>query len=139
MPQIGEVSPGMWLASGFGGHGLNTTAMAGELLARCIVENDDAWKLFLPFELVWAGGRIGRVASQVHYWWYRANERRRSREAREREVAPHRGDALARTANELKVRRPAPAEAGQRVRAAPQPSSASNSDDAEVNDPRGAP
>ena len=41
MPQIGEVSPGLWLASAFGGHGLNTTAMAGNLIARAIVEGDD--------------------------------------------------------------------------------------------------
>src|SRR5439155_9837384 len=34
MPQIGEALPNVWLASGFGGHGLNTTAMAGVLLAR---------------------------------------------------------------------------------------------------------
>ncbi len=34
MPQIGELGPGVWLASGFGGHGLNTTAMAGNIIAR---------------------------------------------------------------------------------------------------------
>ena len=34
MPQIGELAPGYWLASAFGGHGLNTTAMAGEMIAR---------------------------------------------------------------------------------------------------------
>ena len=32
--------PGVWVASGFGGHGLNTTAMGGELIARGIVESD---------------------------------------------------------------------------------------------------
>ena len=96
MPQIGEFSPGLWLASGFGGHGLNTTAMAGIVLARSIVESDDIWRLFLPFELVWAGGRIGRAASQVHYWWFRKNEQRRAREAREREagVRPSMQEAL---------------------------------------------
>ena len=31
MPQIGEITPGLWLLSGFGGHGLNTTAMGGEM------------------------------------------------------------------------------------------------------------
>ena len=56
MPQIGDIEPGVWVASGFGGHGLNTTAMAGELIARGIVENDDTWRLFAPYELVWAGG-----------------------------------------------------------------------------------
>ena len=34
MPQLGELSPGFWMASGFGGHGLNTTAMAGNIMAR---------------------------------------------------------------------------------------------------------
>src|SRR5262249_43364919 len=59
MPQIGEVSGGLWLASGFGGQGINTTAMAGNLLAQAIVEGDDTWRLFAPFGLVWAG-RWGR-------------------------------------------------------------------------------
>ena len=40
MPQIGELGPGVWLASGFGGHGLNTTAMAGNIIARAIVDGD---------------------------------------------------------------------------------------------------
>src|SRR4029077_968777 len=32
MPQIGELGAGVWLPSGFGGHGLNTPAMAGTLI-----------------------------------------------------------------------------------------------------------
>ena len=68
MPQIGEISPGVWLASGFGGHGLNTTAMGGELVARGIVEGDQTWRLFAPYELVWAGGKLGRVLAQGLYW-----------------------------------------------------------------------
>jgi gamma-glutamylputrescine oxidase len=92
MPQIGQLSPGLWLASGFGGHGLNTTAMAGNIIARAIHEGDDTWRLFTPFELVWAGGAIGRAAAQVHYWWYRWRERTRSRIARRRE-AEHRRNA----------------------------------------------
>jgi glycine/D-amino acid oxidase-like deaminating enzyme len=74
MPQIGELSPGIWLASGFGGHGLNTTALAGNLIARAIVEGNDAWRLFSPFELIWAGGLAGRVAAQIGYWWRRRND-----------------------------------------------------------------
>ena len=68
MPQIGEVTPGLWLASAFSGHGLNTTAMAGDVIARAIVENDQTWRLFAPYELVWAGGAAGRAAVQVAYW-----------------------------------------------------------------------
>src|SRR5262249_13195499 len=65
MPQIGELGPGVWLASGFGGQGLNTTAMAGNLLARAIIDGDQTWRQFAPFELVWAGGIAGGIAVQV--------------------------------------------------------------------------
>jgi gamma-glutamylputrescine oxidase len=74
MPQIGEVQPGIWLASAFGGQGLNTSAMAGELIARAIVEDDDTWRRFLPFELVWAGGRLGRTVVQGVAWWRQQSE-----------------------------------------------------------------
>ncbi len=50
MPQIGELAPGYWLASAFGGHGLNTTAMAGEIIARAILDGDDRWRLFSSYE-----------------------------------------------------------------------------------------
>ena len=68
MPQVGEIERGLWVASAFGGHGLNTTAMAGELIARGIVEGDETWRMFAPYELVWAGGRLGRVVAQGLYW-----------------------------------------------------------------------
>jgi glycine/D-amino acid oxidase-like deaminating enzyme len=85
MPQIGELAPGLWLASGFGGHGLNTTAMAGNIIARAIADGDDCWRLFTPFELVWAGGKVGRAVMQVYYWWFSARERWLARQARDRE------------------------------------------------------
>ncbi len=93
MPQVGEVIPGLWLANAFGGHGLNTTAMAGELIAAAITEQDDRWRLFLPYELVWAGGRFGRVVRHVGVWsrgrsedWAASVARRR--EAVRRNEAP---------------------------------------------------
>ena len=95
MPQIGELSPGLWLASGFGGHGLNTTAMAGNILAQAIVEGDDTWRLFAPFELVWAGGKLGRAAMQVYYWWFDVRERFEARQARQREQEYRRAAELA--------------------------------------------
>lgn len=75
MPQIGEIERGVWVASGFGGHGLNTTAMAGELVARGIVEADQTWRLFAPYELVWAGGLLGRALTQGIYWSSRPIDR----------------------------------------------------------------
>jgi glycine/D-amino acid oxidase-like deaminating enzyme len=92
MPQIGQLSPGLWLASGFGGHGINTTAMAGSIIASAIHEGDDTWRLFTPFELVWAGGAIGGAAAQAHYWWYRWRERTRARSARRREAERRRDE-----------------------------------------------
>jgi gamma-glutamylputrescine oxidase len=75
MPQIGEIERGLWLASGFGGHGLNNTAIAGELIARGIVDSDETWRLFAPYELVWAGGVIGRAVAQGIYWGTRPVDR----------------------------------------------------------------
>ncbi|MDB5504888.1 MAG: FAD-dependent oxidoreductase [Tardiphaga sp.] len=71
MPQIGQLRQGLWVASGFGRQGLNTTAMAGQLIASGIVDGDARWKLFLPFELVWAGGGIGRIAGHGIGIWER--------------------------------------------------------------------
>lgn len=72
MPQIGQLRPGLWVASGFGRQGLNTTAMGGLVVARGMLWGDDRWKLFSPFELVWAGGRGGRVVAQAILSWSRA-------------------------------------------------------------------
>jgi gamma-glutamylputrescine oxidase len=68
MPLIGEVMPGVWVAAAFGGHGINTSAMAGNLIASAVVEGDDRWRLFSSYELVWAGGPWGRAAAQVLFW-----------------------------------------------------------------------
>ncbi len=95
MPQLGEFLPGIWLASGFGGHGCNTTAMAGNLIARAIVDGDDRWRLFLPFELIWAGGRVGRAAAQAGYWWTRRRDQAKAQLARRRQPG---GEARSRRA-----------------------------------------
>ena len=67
MPQIGQLRRGLWVASGFGRHGLATSALAGRLIADGIVSGDDRWKLFSPFELIWCGGIAGRVVGQAVY------------------------------------------------------------------------
>jgi gamma-glutamylputrescine oxidase len=87
MPQIGELGPGVWLASGFGGHGLNTTAVAGNLIARAVVAGDHTWRQFTPFELVWAGGILGRAAVQMRVWIKRARDGYAERRARARDLA----------------------------------------------------
>lgn len=93
MPQIGELALGYWLASAFGGHGLNTTAMAGEMIARAILDGDDRWRLFSSYELVWAGGKYGRAAAQAAYWSMQARDRVQETIARYRDRARREAEA----------------------------------------------
>jgi glycine/D-amino acid oxidase-like deaminating enzyme len=85
MPQIGQLRRGLWVASGFGRQGLNTSAMAGQLIARSILWGDERWRLFSPFELVWAGGPTGRIAGHVIGMWGRGSSAAAGALARYRE------------------------------------------------------
>jgi glycine/D-amino acid oxidase-like deaminating enzyme len=87
MPQIGQLRKGLWVASGFGRQGLNTSAMAGQLIARSILWGDERWRLFSPFELVWAGGTTGRVAGHLVGMWGRGSSAAAGALARYREGA----------------------------------------------------
>jgi FAD dependent oxidoreductase len=85
MPQIGQLRRGLWVTSGFGRQGLNTSAMAGHLIARSILWGDERWRLFSPFELVWAGGNTGRVAGYAIGLWGRGSSAAAGAMARYRE------------------------------------------------------
>jgi glycine/D-amino acid oxidase-like deaminating enzyme len=85
MPQVGQLRRGLWVASGFGRQGLGTTAMAGQLIARSILWGDERWRLFSPFELVWAGGTTGRVAGHLIGMWGRGSSAAAGALARYRE------------------------------------------------------
>jgi len=111
MPQIGELGAGVWLASGFGGHGLNTTAMAGNIIARAIVDADETWRQFTPFELVWAGGLLGRAAAQMRVWFKRLRDAVEERRAKARELA-HRQAREAALATQEAARPPPQEETG---------------------------
>src|ERR1700726_3480103 len=87
MPQIGQLRKGLWVASGFGRQGLSTSAMAGQLIARSILWGDERWRLFSPFELVWAGGRTGRGVGHAVGMWERGSAAAAGALARYRERA----------------------------------------------------
>src|SRR6266550_3422698 len=87
MPQIGQLRRGLWVTSGFGRQGLNTSAIAGQLIARSILWGDERWRLFSPFELVWAGGATGRVAGHLISMWGRGSSAAAGALARYREGA----------------------------------------------------
>lgn len=75
MLQLGELRPGAWYAMGFGGHGMGTTTLAGELIAAAIAEGDDRYKMFSPFGLTWAGGPVGRAYAQAMIWYFELRDR----------------------------------------------------------------
>ena len=66
---------------------MNTSAMAGQLIARSILWGDERWRLFSPFELVWAGGPTGRVAGYFIGMWGRGSAAAAGALARHRERA----------------------------------------------------
>ncbi len=75
MPLIGRDAEGQWFATAFGGHGLNTTAMAGQLIASAIAGGDDRYRQFTPFAPRWAFGQLGRLGVQGSYWLMQAKDR----------------------------------------------------------------
>lgn len=72
MPIVGEIAPGLWAATALGGHGLNTTATVGLLVAEALGDGDDQWRLFQPYKADWGGGAIGRAVTQLEYFRLRA-------------------------------------------------------------------
>lgn len=71
MPLLGKQEEGLWYCTGFGGHGLIPTTLAGELLASAIAEKDQRWKMFSQlFPLRFVAGPLGRVWAQLTYWAY---------------------------------------------------------------------
>ncbi len=68
MPILGRSPEGLWHGLAFGGHGMATTTLAGELLAEAI--SGDATRLarFQRWGPRWAGGWLGRVGAQCRYW-----------------------------------------------------------------------
>lgn len=81
MPQIGTLGPGVWHCLGFGGHGLNTTAIGGRVVAEGILGASDRYRLFAPFGLTWNGGPFGVAAVQATYWYLQLNDWLKERKA----------------------------------------------------------
>jgi glycine/D-amino acid oxidase-like deaminating enzyme len=82
MPMIGQMETGLFYLMGFGGHGMNTTAIGGRVVAEAIAGDSDRIRLFEPFGLVWNGGPVGVAAVQATYWMYRAQDTWRERNYR---------------------------------------------------------
>ncbi|WP_114945130.1 NAD(P)/FAD-dependent oxidoreductase [Microvirga calopogonii] len=81
MPLIGKLQPGVWHVFGFGGRGMNTTAIGGRVIAEGILGTSDRYRLYEPFSLAWNGGPFGVAAAQITYWTYQALDRAKERRA----------------------------------------------------------
>ena len=74
MPQIGRLAEGIWHCMGFGGHGLCSTTVGGELIAAAIAEGDERFRQFEPFGLTYAGGALGPYVAQLVYWGHQLRD-----------------------------------------------------------------
>ncbi|SFQ10015.1 FAD dependent oxidoreductase [Mesorhizobium sp. NFR06] len=74
MPQIGQLTPDVWYCTAFGGHGLNTTATGGKLVAEAILGQSQRYRLFNSFGLTWTGGLAGLSVAQLTYWKLRVQD-----------------------------------------------------------------
>ncbi|MGJ8531175.1 MAG: NAD(P)/FAD-dependent oxidoreductase [Alphaproteobacteria bacterium] len=75
MPIIGELEPGLWSCTAFGGYGLSTTAMGAHIVADALLQGDDRWRMFQPFGARWSGGVFGRAGTQLVYWGMQLKDR----------------------------------------------------------------
>jgi gamma-glutamylputrescine oxidase len=74
MPQLGQLKPGEWYCQGFGGHGMVTTTMGGELIASAISSEDEEYLLFKKFGLDYVGKPFGPIIAQLAYWSYQLQD-----------------------------------------------------------------
>ncbi len=77
MPQIGRLPSGQWYATGFGGHGVAPTTLAGEVLAQALCGEADIPQGFSAYGLPPTFGVLGRAAAQSLYWWLQWRDRLR--------------------------------------------------------------
>jgi len=75
MPQLGQLEPGYWYCTGFGGHGLVPTTVGAEAIASAIAQSDfKNLDLFKPFGLSYTGGALGRYVAQAVYGFWRLRD-----------------------------------------------------------------
>jgi len=69
MPQVGQLTPGLWFAQAFGGHGVAPTTAAGEWLADAISGRAGLPAGLQRYGLTPVFGQAGLLAAQATYSW----------------------------------------------------------------------
>lgn len=74
MPLLGRTRDGLWHALAFGGHGMATTTLAGEVMAEALTDRPERMGEFVDWSPTWAGGLAGRAGIQALYWALQARD-----------------------------------------------------------------
>jgi glycine/D-amino acid oxidase-like deaminating enzyme len=82
MPLLGRTDQGLWYGLAFGGHGMATTTLAGDILAEALSGEPERLRAFERWVPSWAGGWVGRAAVQARYWQLQAGDVWRARHSR---------------------------------------------------------
>ena len=75
MPYIGQLKPGVWSCTAFGGHGMNSAPIGGRIISEAITKQSDRYRLFEKFGLTSNGGIVGPLTAQSVYWGMRLADR----------------------------------------------------------------
>jgi gamma-glutamylputrescine oxidase len=67
MPLVGQLQPGLFALSGFGGHGMNTAPISAIVLAEALCGQSDRIKLFDAIPKPWNMGKAGPFAVEAQY------------------------------------------------------------------------
>jgi glycine/D-amino acid oxidase-like deaminating enzyme len=78
MPILGRLQDGLWCNTGFGGHGICPTAVAGEVMADTLtapaLEQAKRLELFRDFKPGFIGGTLAGAGAQLVYVWWRLRD-----------------------------------------------------------------
>ncbi|NRR29354.1 FAD-binding oxidoreductase [Oxalobacteraceae bacterium] len=79
IPQLGKLAPNVWYAQGYSGHGLATSHIVGEVMAKAIGGTMDKFDVFQRFSHVRApvGDWMGRQILALGMWYFLMLERLR--------------------------------------------------------------
>jgi len=67
MPLVGQLQPGLFALSGFGGHGMNTAPISAMVLAEALCAQSDRIRLFDAIPKPWNMGKAGPFAVEAKY------------------------------------------------------------------------
>lgn len=78
MPVLARLKDGLWCATGFGGHGICPTTVAGEAMATALcapaIDQLKALEHFKQFKPGFVGGPLASLGAQLVYLWWRLRD-----------------------------------------------------------------